>query len=117
RSVLGEAALAGRLFRFDDLSAGFPGDRYGLALAYEQSRSLVEYIVEAYGTPGLLEVLNALKDGRTMDDAVQKHLGLTMGELERDWVSHVSKRSTWLIYVSNNLYEMLFFFASIITII
>ncbi len=46
RSVLGEAALAGRLFRFDDLSAGFPGDRYGLVLAYEQSRSLVEYIVE-----------------------------------------------------------------------
>jgi hypothetical protein len=117
RSLLGEAALAGRLFRFDDLSAGFPGDRYGLLLAYEQSRSLVEYIVETYGTQGLLKVLNALKDGRTVDDAVQKHLGLTLGELERNWASHLGKRSTWLIYVSNNLYEILFFFASLMTII
>ncbi|MGD0232232.1 MAG: peptidase MA family metallohydrolase [Syntrophorhabdales bacterium] len=117
RSVLMEAALAGRLFRFDDLSDSFPEDRHGLVLAYEQSRSLVEYIVETYGAPRLLQLLNALKDGSTMDDAVQKNLGLTMGELERNWASHLGKRSTWLIYVSNNLYEILFFFASLITVI
>ena len=117
RSVLMEAALAGRLFRFDDLSARFPEDRHGLVLAYEQSRNLVEYIVETYGVPRLLQLLNALKDGRSMDDAVQKSLGLPVGELERSWVSHLDKRSTWPIYISNNLYEMLFFFASLITII
>ena len=113
----GKLPSQGGLFRFDDLSDGFPEDRYGLVLAYEQSRSLVEYIVETYGTPGLLQLLNALKDGRTVDDAVQKSLGLSMGALERDWVSHLVRRSTWLIYVSNNLYEILFFFAALITII
>lgn len=118
KSVLMEAALAGRLFRFDDLSARFPEDRHGLVLAYEQSRSVVEYIVESYGTPRLLRLLNALEDGSSMDDAVQKDLGLTMGELERDWVSHLNKkRVTWPIYISKNLYEILFFFASLIAII
>ncbi len=58
-----------------------------------------------------------MKDGRSVDDAVQSSLGLTMGELERRWVSHLGKRITWLIYISNNLYEILFFFASPITIV
>jgi hypothetical protein len=117
RPVLKEAALAGRLFRFEDLSAHFPEDRYGLVLAYEQSKSLVEYIAETYGAPRLLQMLNALKDGTAMDDAVQENLGLAMGELERNWASHLSERITWLIYLSDNLYEILFLFASLITII
>jgi hypothetical protein len=117
RSILKEAALAGRLLRFTDLSDHFPEDRYGLALAYEQSKSLVEYITEVYGTPRLLQLLGALKDGSTIDDAVERSLGLTMGALERVWVSHLDKHITWLIYVSNNLYEILFFFASLITVI
>jgi hypothetical protein len=117
RPVLKEAALTGRLLRFEDLSVYFPEDRYGLVLAYEQSRSFVEYIAETYGTPRLLQLLNALKDGSTMDDAVQKNLGLATGELERTWASHLSERVTWLIYLSDNLYEILFLFASLITII
>jgi hypothetical protein len=117
RPVLGEAALAGRLFRFDDLSGHFPEDRYSLILAYEQSRGFVEYIAGAYGTPKLLQLLNALKDGSTMNDAIQHVLGLTIDELERRWTSHLGRRVTWLIYISNNLYEILFVFASLITIL
>ena len=114
-STLREAALAGRLLRFEDLSARFPGDRYGLVLAYEQSRSLVEYIAEKYGTSKLRRLLSTLENGGTIDDAVQNSLGLTMGALEGDWASHLSGRLGWLVYVSNNLYELLFFLAALIT--
>jgi hypothetical protein len=117
RPSIGEAALAGKLLRFDSLSARFPEDRYGLTLAYEQSRSLVEYIAENYGAPRLLLLLTALKDGSTMDDAVRGNLGLSFRELERRWASHLSQRVTWLIYISNNLYEILFLFASLMTVI
>jgi hypothetical protein len=117
RAVLSDAALAGRLFRFADLSMRFPEDRYGLILAYEQSKSLVEYIAGTYGTPRLLQLLDALKDGGIMNEAIQNVLSLTMEELERRWISHVGRRITWLIYVSNNLYEILFVFASLITIL
>ncbi len=116
-SVLREAALAGRLFRFDDLSARFPEDRYGLILAYEQSRSLVEYIADTYGTPNLLRLLSTLEKGNTIDDAAQKNLGLTMAALEGEWASHLGGRLGWLVYVSNNLYEILFFLASLITVV
>jgi hypothetical protein len=117
KSELREAVLAGRLLRFDDLSVWFPEDRYSFMLAYEQSRSLVEYIVEVYGTSGLLRVLNALKAGNTLDDAMENSLGITMGELTGEWVSHLGRGPTWLIYLSTNLYEILFFFASLMVII
>jgi hypothetical protein len=117
RPVLGEAALTGRLSRFEDLSDRFPEDRYSLILAYEQSRSLVEYMAGTYGTPKLLQLLNALKNGSTMNGAMQNVLGLSLEELERRWISHLGQRVTWLIYVSNNLYEILFVFASLITIL
>jgi hypothetical protein len=116
-SALTEAALAGKLFRFDNLSAGFPEDRSGLVLAYEQSRSFVDYIVETYGTAGLRQVLKDLEDGKTMDDSVRNNLGLPLGELERNWASHIGRGFTWLVYISNNLYEILFFLASLMTVV
>ena len=117
RSVLKEAALAGELFRFRDLSDGFPEDPHGLTLAYEQSRSLVQYIAETYGTFRLQQVLTALEHGSTMDDAIHNNLGLSMRDLERVWVSLQTERLEWLVYLSNNLYEILFLFASLMTII
>ena len=115
-SALREAALAGRLFRFEDLSARFPEDRYGLILAYEQSRSLVEYIAEKYGTSKLRRLLAALENGGTIDDALQKSLGLTVDALEGEWASLLKGRLGWLVYISNNLYELLFFLAALMTV-
>jgi hypothetical protein len=117
RPVLSEVALAGKLLRFDGLSARFPEERHDLILAYEQSRSLVEYITAAYGASRLLQLLNALGKGKSIDDAVQGTLGLPFAELEQRWVSRLSERITWLLYISDNLYEILFFFAALVTII
>jgi hypothetical protein len=117
RPALRDAALAGRLVPLDDLSGGFPEDRNGLILAYEESRSFVEFIVEQYGTPRLLQILKELKNGRTVNDALYGSIGLTVAEAERRWVSHLNRRITWLLYISNNLYEILFLVAALMTII
>jgi len=117
RPDLGKVALSGKLFRFDNLSSAFPEDREGLIIAYEQSLDLVRYITAAYGTRGLDHILDSLKKGRTMEEAVQEGLGIGMTELEKRWLSHLDPKISWLIYVSNNLYEILFFFAAILTLL
>jgi hypothetical protein len=116
-SVLDEAALSGRAFRFDELAASFPENRYGLTLAYEQSRSFVDYIAATFGTPKLLAVLKILKDGGTIDDAVHESMGLPLAELERNWLSRFGTRTAWLVYLSNNLYEILFLLAALLTVV
>jgi hypothetical protein len=61
--------------------------------------------------------LGTLENGGTINDAANKSLGLTMAALEGKWASHLSARLGWLVYMGNNLYEILFFLASLMTIV
>ena len=54
RSLLNEALLAGRVIPLRALSRGFPRDRGSLTLAYEESKSIVSYMVATHGLEGLL---------------------------------------------------------------
>lgn len=116
RSVLDEAILSGKHINIRALSEGFPENRKSLLLAYEVSKSLVEYIIRKFGRDGILLVLQHLKDGDTMDRAILKGLSISFDELERRWQDHLKKRATWFLYLINHLYEILFFLAALLMI-
>ena len=116
RSVLTEATLGKRLMSLRSLSDVFPGDRDALLLAYEESKSLVAYIVREYGVDGLLEVLDEMSRGRGWEEAVFKALSVSPGELEAAWHHDLRKRLTWFTYLMNNLYEILFFFGALVMV-
>jgi hypothetical protein len=115
-SFLEEAVLAGRLLSFQGLAGQFPGDERGLILAYEQSRSIVNYMSEVYGNEKLLLVLNRLRDSKTLSEAVRETLGVSFAELEGGWRLSLKREHTWLTYVSVHIYEILFFVAALLTI-
>ena len=116
-SYLNAALLSGKLIRLERLSESFPEDEKSLLLAYEQSKSLVDYIGNEFGRNGILSLLRHLKDGDEIDVALQKSLSVRFEELERDWHSHLRKRITWFTYLARNLYGILFFFAALITVV
>lgn len=116
RSLLNEALLAGRLIPLRSLSRGFPRDRESLALAYEESKSIVAYLVETHGLEGLLETLRWVRQGHPWEEAVQGALGIPLDELEQSWAESLKKRLTWFTYLINNLYEILFFVAAVLAI-
>jgi hypothetical protein len=117
RSLLKEAALSGRLLPLRELTSAFPENRAGLMLAYEESRSFVEYLADTYGSRKLLDVLSALRNGATAEEALARTLGLSTAALEKEWAAHVRERVTWLIYLSDNVYDILFFLAALLTIV
>ena len=112
-SRLNRAILSKHYIPFSALSEQFPGDKNSLILAYEESRSLVEYIVHEHGTMSLLTILDRLKNGDHLDDAVQKAISISFGELERKWYNKQQSRNIWLFFLMNHIYEILFFFASL----
>jgi hypothetical protein len=116
RSLLNEALLAGRVIPLRALSRGFPRDRESLALAYEESTSIVSYMVETHRLEGLLETLRWVQEGHPWEEAVQGALGIPFDELERSWAESLKKRLTWFTYLINNLYEILFFLAAVLAI-
>jgi hypothetical protein len=115
-SGLDRAILSGRTIRIRNLAERFPREKALLMLAYEESRSLVEYIISKYGVDGLLMVLHHLRQGEDIHGALLKALSISLTDLERAWYFHLKKKITWLSFLIHHVYEILFFLASIVMI-
>ncbi|MGC9324884.1 MAG: peptidase MA family metallohydrolase, partial [Desulfomonilia bacterium] len=108
------ASITGRFLSFSSLTTWFPNDDKGLRLAYEQSRSIVEYIVENYGKNGLHNILQALKNGLAFPEAIETALMIPPKDLEMRWRA---EQRSWLVlfsYLSGHLYTILFVLGAII---
>ena len=116
-SGLDAAIMAGRVLHLRQLTKKFPRDKPSLVLAYEQSKSVVNYIDRQYGKGAILDLLGHLKNGEFMEAAAMKSLGITTDELEKDWLGHLESTPRWLVYLADNLYGILFFMAALLTVL
>ncbi len=62
-----------------------PGDPEDVIIFYGQARSIVEFMIAAYGPSAMRELLAILKEGTNMDDAIQQIYGVSRIELENRW--------------------------------
>jgi len=116
RSILERAMLTGTYIRLRHLEYRMPDSGNDLLLAYEESKSIVEYIRSKFGKEGILKILGHLKDGDKIYTAVRKSLALSLPDLEERWQKHVSRKVYWLSLIGNYLYEILFFFAALLSL-
>jgi len=107
-SLLDRAAFNGRFIPLRRLSRGFPEDKEGLALAYEESKDFIEYIVGRYGKAGLLALLRRMQQGETVSQAAGGAFSVPLVTLEADWQKSLEQKVTWFTYLSYYLYEILF---------
>ena len=116
RSALNRAAISNRLIPLFLLEKGFPRDEESLVLAYEQSKSIVNHIVARFGTGGLLAILQHLKQGENIRSAVPEALSISLKDLEGEWNSSISEKTTWLVQISYHLYEIIFGLTALIMV-
>ncbi len=114
-SGLDAAVMAGRVIPFRRLGDYFPRDRASLTLAYEQSKSFINYIDRQYGYGALLEILAFLKNGESIDYAVMGSLDVSLEQLEKEWLAQLDTTPRWLIFLASHIYAILFFLAAIMT--
>jgi hypothetical protein len=103
-------------FRLNRLATTFPREKKPLMLAYDQSRSLVAFVHKRFGGAAVLDILNRLKAGKSIDDAVQDSLSMSVDELENRWRRHLKKKSTWFSYIAANIYGIIFFLGALMTV-
>jgi len=113
---LKNAVLSGRLIPIRLLGNRFPQERPLLYLAYEESRSMIDYLSAEYGAEGLLRVLKSLEDGDSIEDAIYGAISIRFEEFERKWQAHLRRRVTWLAYLSDNIYGIVLFAAALLTV-
>jgi len=113
--VLSKATISNNLIHIRSLDR-FPRDEKHLLLAYEESKSIVEYVVSEYGEQGLLRLLEYIKEGESIDNAFEKSLSVSFFDLEQKWLAYLQRKHTWFSYISRNLYTILFFLAGAATL-
>jgi hypothetical protein len=113
--ALSRATVSNSVISISSLDT-FPRDEKQILLAYEESKSFIEYIMSEYGEHRFLQSLEYLKEGESIDSAFEKSLSVSFPDLEKKWYAHIQRKYTWFSYVSNNLYSILFFLAGIITL-
>ncbi len=114
--ILKKAVIGGSMIPLYRIRAVFPDDRQGFALAYEESRSMIEFIAQKYGEGSVRGIIGRLKDGETFNTAIRSELSLSIAELEAKWLNDLDIRNSWVSYISNNIYWLLFMFGSVIII-
>ena len=81
------AAAHNRLIAWEQLdeqfSASLPFDQ--VALGYQESSSVIHYLVERYGFWRIRRILTALADGGTLSDVLDQEFHLKPGRLEAAW--------------------------------
>lgn len=116
-SGLDAAVVAGNMLYLNKISQNFPRDGQTLTLAYEQSKSIVNYIEKRYGKSAIMDLLGHLKNDEPMEAAVLKTIGASIEDLEAEWRRHLEKSPRWLVFLAENLYGILFFLAALLTVL
>lgn len=113
---LSKASLAHRLIPLTLLDRRFPADKNQLILAYEQSKSVVDYMMTEHGQSSVVTLLNRLREGDAIDEAMRKGFSLSPDQLEKLWIDHVQGQVTWIGYLAANVYTILLFVAALLTV-
>ncbi len=95
---LAAAAAHDQLVPWDQLNHQFsPGlSPQQVALGYQQSYSLVQYLVERYGFWRIRRILKTVGEGTPLDDVLTKEFHITLRRLQsnwRDWLPRFLDRS------------------------
>jgi len=114
KNLLKQATLSDKLIPLKDMERAFPSERRSLLLAYEESRSIAEYLVNKFGFTRILLILNYLSEGFEIDAALRAGAGISLHELEKRWKESLRRQVSWFSFISTHLYQILFIFAALI---
>jgi hypothetical protein len=117
RTFLTNAVIQRNLIPLHKIAHRFPENETQMILAYEQSKSLVEFIHKEFGAATLLNILHHMANGDSIDDALLANLSIPLDELEHLWHKELTSRKIWFYYLSTYLYAILFFVASVLAVI
>ena len=90
-SALSSAVKRGQLDSVQSLSSSFPAQTAAATLAYAESYSIVDYLLDHKGgKENMLDLLGAIRDGSGYEEALQAVYGLSIDQLDSQWKQHLT---------------------------
>lgn len=94
------AFLLGRAPPLDSLTLDWPAGAAQAELAYLLSASAVRYLAERGGERGFAALLEVWHEEGTLEAAIRRVYGITLGQFETEWARMVRRRYGWLLMLS-----------------
>jgi len=85
QTMLNKAIARDTLFSVRSISSSFPTDPYEARLCYAESYSLVQFLIDTYGSDKILNLLAVLNEGNTYDDAMLEVYDFNVDGLNAVW--------------------------------
>ncbi len=85
QTLLNEAIAHDTLFSVRSISSSFPTDPDEARLCYAESYSLVQFLIDTYGSDKMLNLLAVFNEGNTYDDAMLEVYGFNVDGLNAVW--------------------------------
>ena len=92
QAQLDDAIQNDSLLSIRSLSGGFSEVADKAYLSYSESYSIVKFLIETHGQEKMNALLVSLRDGETIDDALQKIYGFDVEGLEVEWRKAIQAR-------------------------
>ncbi len=89
RAALADAIKNDTIISLRVLNSAFPDARERAILSYAESNSLIMFIIDAYGTAKLGELVSVFAQGAHYDDAMREVFGVDMDGIEDLWREHI----------------------------
>jgi len=90
QTLLNEAIAHDTLFSVRSISSSFPTDPDEARLCYAESYSLVQFLIDTYGSGKMLNLLAVFNEGNTYDDAMLEVYGFNVDGLNAAWRGSLS---------------------------
>ncbi len=117
RRPLSWLAVSGALPRLQSLESSFPGDEDGLALAYEMSRSFVDFLAAGHGKDSIPNLLSALGSGMGLEEGFRVSFGAGVHELEERWRQSLATPSAIAGFLLKDTAAILLSVSAIVTVL
>ena len=96
RFELERAVNADALLVTESLCSSFPISESDALLAYAQSASFTQYLLDVYGMGGILQLLDAYQEGTTCTGGIQRVYQRPLTQLEAEWKRvHLQSPTSW----------------------
>lgn len=95
-AIISRAVITGGLFSLENLHTAFPRNANGAAVAYAQSADFVAFIRGEKGDDALRKLIRELAGGATIDAAIYRSTGETLGALDDRWRARFSGGTAWI---------------------
>jgi hypothetical protein len=95
--LFARSLLAGDVLDLNEVNDVLTFRREKAALAYEESRTAVAYLVEKFGESVLLQIVEAVKDGMKMDAALHSRTGMDFFHFQSEWRQTMKRRYLWYV--------------------